>query len=116
MRAPIAPTAGQVRTVHVTCAPVDTSHPSAAKPQHIVCSHGGVKLPVPAARLADNPDFGRCHQPWLSGQPVTLTDAEAVPAGTSLPVPVASGRPGAARAGRSRAGRLPRPARRRHGV
>jgi thioredoxin 2 len=43
---------------------------------------------VPASRLADDPNCGRCHHPLLSGEPLTLTDANAaaVLAGTTLPV------------------------------
>lgn len=54
----------------------------------IVCTHCGATNRLPPDRLADDPDCGRCHQPLLSGQPVTLTDANAaaVLAGTSLPV------------------------------
>ncbi|MEK8051828.1 thioredoxin TrxC [Ideonella sp. DXS22W] len=44
---------------------------------HLVCPHCGATNRVPAERLADDPGCGRCHQPLLDGQPVTLTDASA---------------------------------------
>ncbi len=55
---------------------------------HIVCAHCGATNRLPAQRLGDDPDCGRCHQPLLTGEPVDLTDANAdkLLAGTSLPV------------------------------
>jgi thioredoxin 2 len=55
---------------------------------HIVCTHCGATNRLPAQRLADDPQCGRCHQPLLDGHPVELTDAnaQAVLEGTSLPV------------------------------
>ena len=54
----------------------------------LVCTQCGATNRVPAARLVDDPDCGRCHQPLLTGEPVELSDANAaaVLAGTSLPV------------------------------
>jgi thioredoxin 2 len=39
---------------------------------HVVCSHCHNTNRVPAARLADGPKCGRCHQPLLDGNPVSL--------------------------------------------
>jgi len=57
---------------------------------HVVCAHCGAKNRVPAERLADRPDCGRCGLPLLAGEPVELTDDnfEAVTSGTELPVVV----------------------------
>ncbi|ODU49597.1 MAG: thioredoxin [Thiobacillus sp. SCN 63-374] len=43
--------------------------------QHIVCPHCHAVNRVPAARLAQNPKCGQCHQPLYSGHPVALTAA-----------------------------------------
>ncbi len=55
---------------------------------HIVCAHCGATNRLPAARLGDDPDCGRCHRPLLDGRPVELTDAnaDALLRGTTLPV------------------------------
>ncbi|MBP6898467.1 MAG: thioredoxin TrxC [Burkholderiaceae bacterium] len=55
---------------------------------HLVCPHCGATNRLPADRLQDGPDCGRCHQPLLDGQPITLTDANAARllAQTTLPV------------------------------
>ena len=39
---------------------------------HIACAHCGATNRLPAARLGDQPDCGRCHQPLLSGAPIEL--------------------------------------------
>ena len=41
---------------------------------HVVCAHCGAVNRLPAARLGDDPDCGRCHRPVLEGQPITLDD------------------------------------------
>ncbi len=41
---------------------------------HIVCAHCGATNRLPAARLGDQPDCGRCHQPLLTGAPIELDD------------------------------------------
>ena len=41
---------------------------------HIVCAHCGATNRLPAARLDDQPDCGRCHQPLLTGAPIELDD------------------------------------------
>ena len=41
---------------------------------HVVCAHCGAVNRLPAARLADDPDCGRCHRPVLEGQPIALDD------------------------------------------
>lgn len=41
---------------------------------HIVCAHCGATNRLPAERLGDDPDCGRCHQPLLNGTPVALDD------------------------------------------
>ena len=55
---------------------------------HLVCTHCGVTNRIPAARLGHDPVCGRCQHELLDGRPLTLTDAnaEAVLAGTTLPV------------------------------
>ena len=55
---------------------------------HIVCARCGATNRLPAERLGDDPDCGRCHQPLLDGLAVELTDANAdrLLAGTTLPV------------------------------
>ncbi|MFZ2987427.1 thioredoxin TrxC [Ideonella sp.] len=42
---------------------------------HIGCPHCGATNRVPDARLGDDPVCGRCGQALLSGEPITLTDA-----------------------------------------
>ncbi len=41
---------------------------------HIICAHCGATNRLPAARLDDQPDCGRCHQPLLTGAPIELDD------------------------------------------
>lgn len=41
----------------------------------IVCPHDGALNRVPAARLAEAPRCGKCHQPLFQGHPVELTSA-----------------------------------------
>ena len=55
---------------------------------HLVCPGCGAKNRIPAARLTDRPDCGRCGQPLLDGRPVELDDArfDAVVQGSELPV------------------------------
>ncbi len=55
---------------------------------HLGCPHCGATNRVPAARIDDAPDCGRCGQPLLAGQPVALTDADfdAVLQATGRPV------------------------------
>jgi thioredoxin 2 len=57
---------------------------------HIACPHCTSVNRVPDDRLADDPVCGRCGQPLLAGEPVTLTDAnfDAVVGKTELPVVV----------------------------
>jgi thioredoxin 2 len=40
----------------------------------IACAHCGAVNRLPAARLGDDPDCGRCHRPVLSGAVVELDD------------------------------------------
>jgi thioredoxin 2 len=55
---------------------------------HLVCTQCGATNRLPAERLGDDPNCGRCHQPLFDGHPVELTDANAaaVLSGTTLPV------------------------------
>jgi thioredoxin 2 len=55
---------------------------------HIVCAHCGATNRLPAIRLGDDPDCGRCHQPLLSGAPIALDDRsfDAFVQRSSLPV------------------------------
>ena len=57
---------------------------------HIVCPHCLATNRVPDTRLTENPDCGRCGQPLLDGQPVTLTERnfDAFVGKTELPVVV----------------------------
>ena len=45
-------------------------------PVHVVCPHCGAINRVPAARLAERPGCGQCHQRLFSGRPIAL-DADA---------------------------------------
>ncbi|GAB4166655.1 MAG: thioredoxin TrxC [Rhodocyclaceae bacterium] len=42
---------------------------------NVVCPHCDAVNRVPAARLADRPNCGRCHRPLFAGQPVELDAA-----------------------------------------
>ena len=57
---------------------------------HVVCAHCGATNRIPADRLGDDPDCGRCGRPLLDGRPVELGDAdfERVVSGSDLPVVV----------------------------
>jgi len=57
---------------------------------HIACAHCGSTNRVPATRLGEDPNCGRCGQALLTGEPVELTDAnfDAVVGKTDLPVVV----------------------------
>jgi thioredoxin 2 len=39
---------------------------------HLVCPHCHAVNRIPAARLEDSPNCGRCHRPLFSGEPVAL--------------------------------------------
>jgi thioredoxin 2 len=45
-------------------------------PLHIVCPHCHTTNRVPAERLGEAPDCGRCHQALFSGHPAELSAAE----------------------------------------
>jgi len=55
---------------------------------HVSCAHCGAVNRLPAARLADNPDCGRCHRPLLDGGVIELDDRnfDAFVRQTTLPV------------------------------
>jgi thioredoxin 2 len=55
---------------------------------HIACAHCGAVNRLPAERLGDDPDCGRCHRPLLDGQPIELDDHnfEAFVRQSTLPV------------------------------
>ena len=55
---------------------------------HIACPHCAATNRVPAARLAEAPNCGRCHQPLLNGQVLELTDAnfDAVALAADVPL------------------------------
>ena len=55
---------------------------------HIVCAHCGATNRLPADRLGDDPNCGRCHQPLLTGAPIALDDRsfDAFVQKSSLPV------------------------------
>ena len=46
-----------------------------SEPLHIVCPHCQSINRVPAAKLADQPNCGRCQQPLFTGEPIELTTA-----------------------------------------
>jgi len=56
----------------------------------VACAHCGAANRIPADRLGDDPNCGRCHQPLLTGEPVALSDADfdRVVNATGLPVVV----------------------------
>lgn len=41
-------------------------------PFHVTCPHCNATNRMPAARLAETPSCGRCHQPLFSGKPLAL--------------------------------------------
>ncbi|CAN5299246.1 thioredoxin TrxC [soil metagenome] len=57
---------------------------------HVACPHCRTLNRIPFARLTDDPVCGKCGQPLLAGQPITLDDAtfDAVTSRTDLPVVV----------------------------
>jgi len=56
----------------------------------LVCAQCAQMNRIPAARLDDQPRCGRCKQPLVDGQPITLTDAnfERFVSRSELPVVV----------------------------
>ena len=54
------------------------------------CPHCGATNRLPAVRIDEAPDCGKCGQPLLAGQPLDLDDGnfDAVVAATKLPVVV----------------------------
>lgn len=57
---------------------------------HVVCGQCGAVNRLPAARLPEGPQCGRCHRPILDGTPVDLTAArfDAFVERNDLPVAV----------------------------
>lgn len=55
---------------------------------HLPCPHCGATNRLPAERVDDAPNCGKCGQPLLVGQPLALTDADfdAVVDATDRPV------------------------------
>jgi len=55
---------------------------------HLTCPHCGATNRVPAARIDEAPDCGRCGKALLQGQPLELSDAnfDALVGATGLPV------------------------------
>ena len=39
---------------------------------HIICPHCQTQNRVPAARVSDQPNCGKCHQPLFNGKPIDL--------------------------------------------
>ncbi len=58
------------------------------KPLHVACPHCGATNRLPAARLSEQPNCGRCGQPLLDGRPIELTDADFDAVVAASPVPV----------------------------
>jgi len=52
------------------------------------CPHCGANNRVPAARAAEGPHCGQCHQPLLDGHPLELTDENFDAVAAAAPVPV----------------------------
>ncbi len=46
-----------------------------SEPLHIVCARCNATNRIPAARLGDRPNCGKCHRPLFDGRPVELTAA-----------------------------------------
>jgi len=42
--------------------------------QHVACPHCGAVNRIPAARLTDHPNCGKCKQSLFTGKPIVLTD------------------------------------------
>lgn len=61
-----------------------------AAPLHLPCPHCAATNRLPATRIDEAPNCGRCGQPLLVGQPIELDDSsfDAVVAATTLPVVV----------------------------
>lgn len=57
-------------------------------PLHLRCPHCEAMNRLPAARLGEAPNCGRCSRPLLDGRPVELGDAEFDAAVASSTVPV----------------------------
>lgn len=55
---------------------------------HLPCPHCGATNRLPATRIDEAPNCGKCGQPLLQGQPLDLDDGnfDAVVGATSLPV------------------------------
>ena len=55
---------------------------------HLPCPHCGATNRLPAARIDEAPNCGKCGQPLLQGQPLDLDDSnfDAVVGTTKLPV------------------------------
>ncbi len=43
--------------------------------KHVVCSDCGAVNRIPAARLSDSPNCGKCHESLFAGKPFELSDA-----------------------------------------
>jgi len=58
------------------------------KPIHVACARCGAVNRIPAERLGDDPDCGRCSAALLGGAPVELSDAnfDSIAGRTDLPV------------------------------
>lgn len=58
------------------------------KSLHVACPHCGATNRLPAARLTEQPNCGRCGQPLLDGRPIELSDADFDAVVAASPVPV----------------------------
>ncbi|MBZ8140403.1 thiol reductase thioredoxin [Rubrivivax gelatinosus] len=55
---------------------------------HLPCPHCAATNRLPAARLAEAPNCGRCGQPLLDGHPIELGDADFDAVVGAYPLPV----------------------------
>lgn len=58
------------------------------KSLHVACPHCGATNRLPAARLTEQPNCGRCGEPLLDGAPIELGDADFDAVVAASPVPV----------------------------
>ena len=55
---------------------------------HIVCPHCDAVNRLPASRLSEGPNCGKCHRPLFTGHPVELTEARFAKHGSRSDIPL----------------------------